>query len=284
MKLPSLTVVGLGCIGGSFAKAVTPNGGGFTRGWSTSSEDNALARALDLEVPECTLAESMSDARLVIIAVPVQAIAEVAAVAIRAAPEDATIIHCGGVQSRTALGLDEATHARVIGAHPLAGSHDSGFAASREDLFRGCTVSIESRASEEVREWMKWLWGYVGAARLDYRTADEHDTMMAWVSHLPQIASTALAATFAAEHVDPESAGPGARDTTRLAASAFEQWSSLLQAQPKVLDAALAKLENNIGSVRHALAHGDQRALRKLWDSAREWRRAAEPQTVEPLA
>ena len=164
MKLPSLTVVGLGCIGGSFAKAVTPNGGGFTRGWSSSAEDNALARAMDLDVPECTLAESMSDAQLVIIAVPVQAIAEVAAVAMTAAPPEATIIQCGGVQSRSALHLDEATYARVIGAHPLAGSHDSGFGASRGDLFRGCTVSIESRANEDVRGWMKWLWGYVGAA------------------------------------------------------------------------------------------------------------------------
>jgi prephenate dehydrogenase len=221
----------------------------------------------------------MLRAQLVIIAVPVQAIAEVAAVAMSAAPPEAAIVHCGGVQSRAALKLDEATYARVIGAHPLAGSHDSGFGASRADLFRGCTVSIESRASEDVREWMKWLWRHLGAERLEYRTAEEHDAMMAWVSHLPQIASTALAATFAAQHIDPDTIGPGARDTTRLAASGFDQWSSLLQAQPKVLDAALAKLENNIGSVREALARGDQRALRKLWDSAREWRRAAEPQS-----
>ena len=277
MKLPNLSVVGLGCIGGSFAKAVTSNGGAFTRGWSTSAEDNALARAMDLDVPECTLAESMSNANLVIIAVPVQAIAEVAAVAMSVAPPEAGIIHCGGVQSRAALKLDEATYTRVIGAHPLAGSHDSGFGAARADLFRGCTVSIESRASEDVRSWMKWLWGHVGAARLEYRTADEHDAMMAWVSHLPQLASTALAATFAAEHVDPDSVGPGARDATRLAASAFEQWSSLVQAQPKVLDAALGKLQNNVASIREALARGDERALRKLWDSAREWRRSAEP-------
>jgi prephenate dehydrogenase len=278
MKLQNVSVVGLGCIGGSFAKALTSNEGGFTRGWSTSAEDNALARAMDIDVPECTLAESMSDANLVIIAVPVQAIAEVAAVVVRAAPPDAAIIHCGGVQSRAALGLDEATHARAIGAHPLAGSHDSGFGAARADLFRGCTVSIESRASDDVRSRMQRLWGHVGAERLEYRAADEHDAMMAWVSHLPQVASTALAATFAAEHVDPDSVGPGARDSTRLAASSFEQWSSLVQAQPKLLDAALAKLQNNIGSIREALARGDERALRKLWESAREWRRSAEPQ------
>jgi prephenate dehydrogenase len=277
MKPPKVTVIGLGCIGGSFIKAITQNGGGSARGWSTSAADCAMARALDFDVRDSTLEESMSDAELVIIAVPVQAIAEVASVAVRAAPQEAVIVHCGGVQSRDALDLDGATHARVIGAHPLAGSHDSGFGAARAELFQGCTVSIESRASDSVRSCMQWLWAHVGASRLEYRSAQEHDAMMAWVSHLPQLTSTALAATFASEKIDPDSVGPGARDTTRLAASAFEQWSSLVQAQPAVLDAALARLEHNVASIREALARGDQRALRHIWDSARDWRRAAEP-------
>jgi len=138
-------------------------------------------------------------------------------------------------------------------------------------------VSIESRQSAEQARWTKWLWTNLGAARVDYRTAEEHDVLMAWISHLPQLAATAIAATFSAEHIDPASVGPGARDTTRLAASAFEQWSSLVQAQHAVLDSALAHLQGSISCVRDALAHGDQRALRKIWDSAREWRRAAEP-------
>ena len=276
MKLPNVTIIGLGCIGGSIAKALQANGA-FVRGWSTSHDDNALARALYIDVPDVTLEQSMVDARMVIIAVPVQAIAEVASASLRGAPPEAAIIHCGGVQSRASVHLDDASYARVIGAHPLAGSHDSGFGAARADLFAGCTVSIESRADDDSREWNKWLWNRLGATRLDYRSAEEHDAMMAWISHLPQLASTALAATFAAEHIDPESVGPGARDTTRLAASAFEQWSSLVQAQPKVLDAALAKLESNVAGLRAALSRGDQRALRKIWEAAREWRRGAEP-------
>lgn len=276
MKLPNVTVIGLGCIGGSFIKAITPSGGGFARGWSTSREDRAMARALDFDVRD-SFEESMRDASLVIIAVPVQAIAEVASVAVRAAPPEATIVHCGGVQSRETLALDDATHARVVGAHPLAGSHESGFGAARAELFHGCMVSIESRAPDSVRSRMAWLWAHVGASRVEYRPAEEHDAMMVWVSHLPQLASTALAATFASESIDPDSVGPGARDTTRLAASAFEQWSSLVHAQPAVLDAALAKLEHNVARIREALTHGDQRALREIWESAREWRRAAEP-------
>jgi prephenate dehydrogenase len=277
MSLPNVTVVGLGCIGGSLIEAISPSGGGLARGWSTSAQDCGMARALAFDVCDGTLEDSMREANLVIIAVPVQAIAEVASVAARAAPPEAAIVHCGGVQLRDALELDDATHARVIGAHPLAGSHDSGFGAARADLFQGCTVSIESRAPDSVRSWMTWLWTHVGATRLEYRTAEEHDTMMAWVSHLPQLTSTALAATFAAERIDPDSVGPGARDTTRLAASTFEQWSSLVRAQPAVLDAGLARLEHTVADIREALARGDQRALRKIWDAARDWRRAAEP-------
>jgi prephenate dehydrogenase len=275
MTRPNVAVIGLGCIGGSIVKALA-NDVARVRGWSASQEDCAMARALGHDVPQA-LESELADADVVVIAVPVQAIADIAMRAIIGAPATATILHCGGVQSRDSLHLDEPTHARVIGTHPLAGSHESGFGAARADLFEGCTVSIESRQSAEQGRWTKWLWSGVGAARMDYRTAGEHDVLMTWISHLPQLASTALAATFAGEHVDPESVGPGARDTTRLAASAFEQWSALVQAQPEVLDAALARMQESLASIRDALASGDQRALGRIWSSAREWRRAAEP-------
>jgi len=276
MTPPNVAVVGLGCIGGSIVKALASDVA-RVRSWSASPEDCAMARALGHHVPD-TLDGALADADLVVIAVPVQVIAELAARAMRGTPGTAVILHCGGVQSGESLHLDEATHARIVGTHPLAGSHESGFGAARADLFEGCTVSIESRRSAEQERSAKWLWSTAGAARIDYRTAEEHDVLMAWISHLPQLASTALAATFAAGRVDPQSVGPGARDATRLAASAFEQWVSLLKARPVVLDEALVQLEASISSIRDALRRGDEQALRTIWDSAREWRRAAEPQ------
>ena len=164
----------------------------------------------------------------------------------------------------------------VIGAHPLAGSHDSGFAASRSNLFVGCTVSVEARASEHVRGWMQWMWTGAGAARVEYRPAREHDALMAWSSQLPQLAATALAATMAGAHVEPRSVGPGARDSTRLAASAYEQWSTLVRAEPTVLAHALSELESHVAEIRHALGERDDAALRAIWESARAWRRDAE--------
>jgi len=278
MTARNVAVIGLGCIGGSILRAL-PRREARARGWSTSSEDRALAREIGYDVPD-SLDDTLTDASIIVIAVPVQATAEAMQSVSSAAPRDATILHCGGVQAREALGLDEESYARLRGTHPLAGSQESGFGASRADLFEGCAVSVERRTASQPapvqEERTRWLWGQLGATRLEYRTAAEHDALMAWISHLPQLASTALAAARATKHVDPGTVGPGARDTTRLAASAFEQWASLLQAQPRVLDDGLAALQASIAAIRDALAKGDQRALRKIWDAAREWRRAAE--------
>jgi prephenate dehydrogenase len=275
MNAPTVAVIGLGCIGGSLARALAESGAPV-RGWSTSSDDCEQARARGVDVPSASLEDVVSDADLIVLAVPAQAIAQVAATAIHGASGTADIVHCGGVQSRGALHLDDATFARVIGTHPLAGSHESGFGASRADLFTGCTVSIESRASGDVREQLRWMWTLAGAAQLEFRRAEEHDVMMTWVSHLPQLAATALASTFSAEHIDPKSVGPGARDSTRLAASSFDQWSALVRAEPALLDAALRRLESSVASVRDALATDDERALKSIWESARAWRREAE--------
>ena len=275
MTRPHVAVIGLGCIGGSLARSLTSSGA-MVRGWSSSAHDRSLARRAGVDAPERPIDEILPGAELVVIAVPVQAIAEVAAMAIPFCAAGATIVHCGGVQSRDALHLDARLFARVIGAHPLAGSHESGFAAARADLFDGCTVSIESRRTDGQRECLEWLWRRVGAAQLDYRSAAEHDAMMVWISHLPQLAATALAATFAAEHIDPASVGPGARDTTRLAASAFEQWSALVRSQPVLLDTALAGLQRTLGELRAALTSEEQSALRQIWSAARDWRRDAD--------
>ena len=273
--MPRIVVIGLGCIGGSLVRALREHNI-VASGWSTSADDCAQARAHGLHVSEPTLTDSVRHADLVVIAVPAQSIAQVAAAVIASAPRDAAIVHCGGVQSAAALELDPSTTARVIGAHPLAGSHDSGFAASRSNLFVGCTVSVEARASEHVRGWMQWMWTGAGAARVEYRPASEHDALMAWISQLPQLAATALAATMAGAHVEPRSVGPGARDSTRLAASTYEQWSTLVRAEPTVLAHALSELESHVAEIRHALGERDDAALRAIWESARAWRRDAE--------
>lgn len=252
-------------------------------GWSASPMDNAHAAAAGVRIAEAPgTAAACEDASHVIIAVPVRAVTAVAREAVAAASAEARIFHVAGLQRREALGLDETTAARVLGTHPLAGSHDTGFSASRADLFVGCAVSVEARADPRARRAAEWLWRTMGAQDIDYRSAEEHDRLMAWVSQLPQLTATALGAALAGARIPATMLGTGGRDVTRLAASPLGSWPELLAGAPDDLDASLAALEAVLRELRAALAAHDADRVAALWETARAWRaHAARPPDTE---
>jgi prephenate dehydrogenase len=268
LDLETVAIIGLGAIGGSVAKALVRSGvrvRAYTA--SAADADGALRAGIDVanEVAGC-----VAGTQLVLIAVPVTAHAAVADAVAAAAPDNALLLHAAGLQSAIAVG----TVRRVIGTHPLAGTERSGFAAADPELFAGCVVSIESRAAPDVRTTAERLWRTAGARRFEYRTAEEHDRLMTWVSHLPQLASTALADAIATAGVESSALGPGGRDATRLAASPFEMWGGILAtARPEAARAAAA-LEKSVSAIRAALESGDMQAVERIWASARGW---AEP-------
>lgn len=268
LALESVAIIGLGAIGGSVAKALVRSGvrvRAFTA--SAADAEGALRGGIDVanEIAGCVAGMS-----LVLIAVPVTAHAAVADAVATAAPDDALLLHAASLQSPTAVG----TARRVIGTHPLAGTHRVGFAAADADLFAGCVVSIEARAADDARTTAERLWRVLGARRFEYRTAEEHDRLMTWVSHLPQLASTALAEAMATAGVRSAALGPGGRDATRLAASPFEMWSGILAAARPEAARAVAALERSVSAIRTALESGDMQAVERIWASARAW---AEP-------
>jgi prephenate dehydrogenase len=271
----TVAVIGLGLIGGSLARALQARGVSV-RAWSVSAEDRELAASAGIAV-SADAGSVMEGATTVVFAVPIDRLGDAARSVFGASDIDVAALHAGGLQRQSAVALDDRLSAAIVGTHPLAGSHDSGFAAARDDLFSGATVSVESRADESVRSRAEWVWRTAGAARLVYRSAEEHDRLMAWVSHLPQLASTALAATLAGCGIDPHQVGPGARDATRLAASPFEQWQPLLAAAPADLTVALRMLEERLARLRGVLESGDTAELATAWTPARAWRRDAEP-------
>lgn len=263
-----VAVIGLGAVGGSVAKALI-RAGVEVRGCTSSAADADAARRVGVQIAEDYADVAGCVARLptILIAVPVAAHAGVAQAAVSAASPDAAIFHAASLQAAQELGSPP----RVIGTHPLAGTHRAGFGASDADMFAGCVVSIEARASSGLRAVAERLWRAVGAGRFEYRSAEEHDRLMAWVSHLPQIASTALADAIASAGIGPDALGPGGRDATRLAASPFEMWSSILAgARPEAARAAAA-LERSVGAIRSALESGDMAAIERIWTTARAW-------------
>ena len=263
-------IIGLGVIGGSAAlkrieRGVRP--AGYTR----DPEDRRLAEAAGVRVG--SLANSVQDADLILLAVPLDRLQEVASDVVRAAPASATILHAGSLQRADATRFDPDVARRVIGAHPLAGSAQSGFAAARADLFSGATVFVEPRSPTDRRmlEDAELFWSMAGAARIEYRDAADHDNLMAAISHVPQILATALAATLSYGNVGRESLGPGGHDMTRLAASSWEMWRPLLLATPGRTLAMLESIEAELREFREEIEHRTLDEAGVTWAAARAW-------------
>jgi prephenate dehydrogenase len=275
-----VAIIGLGLIGGSLARALLA-AGVPARGWAadTSDREDAARAGLtvrDADSDERGIAEAVADAEVVVLAVPLPELAGVSRSAVAAAAPGAVIVHTGGLQRVEATGLEGEVAARVVGTHPLAGSHEAGFPASRVDLFAGCGVSAEERASARERDAIERLWRAAGAARIDWRSADDHDAFIAAASHLPQLVATALAATLEAQGIALRDVGLGARDTSRLAASPFPLWEGLLFRGGDDLEIALAAYQGTLAALGRAVAKRDGRALGALWERGRAWRTGEE--------
>jgi prephenate dehydrogenase len=267
-----IAVVGLGAIGGSVALSLLEQGI-VPAGFTPDRADSLAAASAGVNAGQ-SIADCCRNAEIVLLAVPLDALGETAREAADSSP-DATILHAASLQRAAALGLDPALAPRVLGTHPFAGTHASGFAAARRDMFRGSVVFVERRATSRQREDAESLWRLAGAGRIEYVDAESHDSRMAWMSHTPQLVATALAAALA-EAAPAVKAGPGARDTTRLAASDLSVWRPILERAPAETLVALAATRERLAHLEQAVSRGDWEAVATLWEHARAWRLAQE--------
>ena len=266
-------IVGLGAIGGSLALALRDHARVIA--WSRDATDRDRARAAGVRVcdGDSAWAEEMGEATAVVVAVPLNELASVVRQLIAVVPDECLLIHTSGLQRRESLALNEAEFARILGAHPLAGSEGSGFSAATRDVFRGATVRAEARASPAHRTRIDALWRAAGAARVVWDDAAAHDALMAWVSHLPQLTATALAAAMAQRPVSVGDLGPGGRDMTRLAASDSGVWAPILERPPRETIEALRRLTSTLDALREALEAHDTRSVARVWTQAHTWKR-----------
>lgn len=147
------------------------------------------------------------------------------------------------------------SRAQFLGGHPMAGKETRGASAADPELFRGKTwvLTPDDRAELQTapaRDFLQWL------ERIGARTvaldADEHDRIVARTSHVPQLASTALAAVLAdAPHL--EVSGSGLADMTRLARSSYELWRDILATNSEHIDKALGVYIQELEHIRENL-------------------------------
>jgi prephenate dehydrogenase len=161
--------------------------------------------------------------------------------------------------------------ARYVGAHPLTGSHRSGWGASRASLFEEARVFLCPSASTTPATLQLagafWRGLRAGVEVLD---AAAHDEQMAWRSHLPQAVSTVLALTLRDAGVARSALGPGGRDMTRLAGGDPALWTGIVgDNAPAILD-ALAAMEEQLRLFRERLAAGED-GVHESFAKGRDW-------------
>lgn len=258
MSSGRVAIVGLGLIGGSIAKALRARGEGAIFG---VDHGDVLALAGGLldggAEPGSTLAgELLASADLVVLATPSRVVlSEVETRLDTLAPSAALTDTASVKRAIVARASAHPRASRFVAGHPMAGREIGGFEASRADLFEGAPwFLVDEQACAEAMERVTSLVLTLGARPFP-TTADAHDHAMALVSHLPHLVASALA-ELAWEEGVLGYAGPGFRDTTRIAGGPDAIWRDIFADNQDQLVAALDAFLERLAGVRDALAVG----------------------------
>jgi cyclohexadieny/prephenate dehydrogenase len=223
---------------------------------------------------ELDLAAGVRGADLVVLASPVHAMPALLAQLAAHLAAGAIVTDVGSVKATLAESLPSLLPSGTcyVGSHPMAGSHHTGYAHARADLFEtaACIVTPAQPANAAAEERVIWFWRALGC-RVLRRSAQRHDEEVAWVSHAPHAIAFAFAASLAdAPPTARELAGPGFRDFTRIAASDPAMWADILVHNKHALAGPLLSAAERAAALARAIESGDARAVETLLAAARD--------------
>lgn len=284
LRIRAVTIVGLGVMGGSVAKALARRAPALRVFGVEPDGDSAERAARDGIVVADALDECPVEDGAVIFAAPLDAtVALVRDTRCRwRTAALATDVAGLKVPVLAAVGRGSRDGGVFVGSHPMCGSERSGYAAARADLFEGAEVWLcpansedgadlgQSIRSSPALQRASAFWTLLGA-RPKTVSAARHDRLMAWASHLPQLLANALAMSLDDAGVGRETLGPGGRDMTRLARSGPAMWAPLLEAAAIEDAQALRAVETGIAGIRRMLETGDMEGIEDVMARGKRW-------------
>jgi len=269
-----IAIAGIGLIGGSIALGVRQR-------WPAATvvgidRPAVLAHAIGGGAIDRGLASvsEIEDADLVVLAAPVRQNARLLGELPARIVETALLTDVGGTKRDIVSAARRLPPgARFVGGHPIGGAERGGFGFARPDLFRNrpwiLTPSAET-ADASVAVLRRFVEGL--GARPALMDATEHDTVMAFVSHLPQLTASALMDTVggAVAGGGLAVAGRGLMDTTRLASSPSSVWRDICSANADAISGALDQLIDRLNDLRADLQRGE--TIDAIFGGAARWR------------
>jgi prephenate dehydrogenase len=273
----TIGIIGLGLIGGSFAKAFAEDSARRLLGWDRDAGTREAALAAGV-LHGLLTPEQYGACDLLLVALPPQATLTVLEDVAPHVRRDALVVDCCGVK-RTICAAGFALARRhgftFIGGHPMAGRECSGFASSLPTLFRKASMLLvpDDRADAARRQAAESIFLAIGFGRVIFTTAEHHDRVIALTSQLAHVVSNAyVQSPLALEHRG-YSAGSFA-DLTRVARLDEELWSALFIANRDNLLRELDMLTDTLALYREALEQSDTDTLRRLLKQGRECKEA----------
>ncbi|WP_052366849.1 prephenate dehydrogenase [Paraoerskovia marina] len=251
-----IAVIGLGLLGGSVLR--TAAGAGATaRGWDLDAATRADAREAGLDVAE-TVGEAVAGADLVVLAVPLRAMSATARTVAPLLGPDAVVTDVGSVKGPVRAAMVEAGITRFVGAHPMAGTEESGFAASRADLLPGARWAVTVDAATDVAAFTAVLGLVCGAlgGEVSVLTDGDHDAAVALVSHVPHVLATQLLSLVTRSGVRDVALGLAAgsfRDGTRVGLTDPRKTEAMVTANAAAVAPVLRDVAEDLESLASAL-------------------------------
>ena len=279
--MKQLTIIGVGLIGGSFALSLKKRG--FRGRIVGCDRGEVLAHARErnaIDAGDPDPARAVHGADVILLATPVGAILDFLDRVGPHLPPTALVTDVGSTKreivARAHAVFGESAPQRFVAGHPMAGKEHGGIEHADADLFQGATwvftpLPEQNLLAGTAGEFLKYV--EEAGAHVATMDAERHDRLMAWISHLPQMVSTALASSLEEEFGDdPELLSVGGRalrEMTRIAASPYSMWRDIALTNTTNIEEALLRLEQKLAHLRENLK---TRELEEEFENANRFR------------
>lgn len=270
MQFGTICIIGPGLIGGSIGLGLKKRNLAKTIigvGHRASSLENAIKmHAIDIGL--LNEKEAVKDADIVILATSVNTIIDTGKKIIPFMKTNAILTDVGSTKKYIVERLthDMRKDITFVGAHPIAGSEQRGVEFATPDLFEGCTCIItpSDHTTPEI-ETISQLWRFLGA-KIKFLSPEQHDEILAFVSHLPHLAASCLINTINAEYL--VCGASGLRDTTRVASGDPELWFDIFCQNRENVIKSIDRFMVELGEFRNDLLNkNNAKILDRLKDA-----------------
>lgn len=276
-----LAIIGVGLIGGSFARALREAGVVKTIvgiGRSRSNLEEALSLGIVDEITHDAVA-GVSGAQMVFISVPVCSIPSVVAEIAPALSSGCIVTDGGSVKASIVKECERLMPPGCffVGGHPIAGTEHSGAAASFATLYKGkrCILTPTERTDAAALELVNRLWLLTGA-EVCVMEPGHHDRIFAEISHLPHVVAYALVHAVGTADVEGENVlsytAGGFRDFTRIASSDPVMWRDIALMNRQALLKSIDGFSASLAELRQRIDNSDPDGLAEFFTIAKQFR------------